>query len=157
MEILWPAARARLQVSGHLGAAIISEQLFMEYGFWCVGCGLTASYSGQDHERRKKKHFTTTTTTPYHYHAPQTLFWLHKLATCILCDHFGSKSQPGCAQDNTETRLSSESLSIFKPLSIPQLVYSELPLIWTPEMWPPLYSGHFKMSQSMLPRVQMHP
>ena len=22
--------------------------------------------------------------------------------------------------------------------------YSELPLIWTPEMWPPLYSGHFE-------------
>ncbi len=31
------------------------------------------------------------------------------------------------------------------------LVYSELPLIWTPEMRPPLCSGHFKMSQSMLP------
>ncbi len=30
-------------------------------------------------------------------------------------------------------------------------VYSELPLIWTPEMRPPLYWGHFKMSQSMLP------
>ncbi len=28
---------------------------------------------------------------------------------------------------------------------------SELPLIWTPEMRPPLYSGHFKMSQSKLP------
>ena len=28
-------------------------------------------------------------------------------------------------------------------------VYSELPLIWTPEMWPPLYSGHFEKSQNM--------
>ena len=28
--------------------------------------------------------------------------------------------------------------------------YSELPLIRTPEMWPPLYSGHFETSQSML-------
>ena len=25
---------------------------------------------------------------------------------------------------------------------------SELPLIWTPEMWPPLYSGNFEMSQN---------
>ena len=24
--------------------------------------------------------------------------------------------------------------------------YSELPLIWTPEMWPPLYSDHFERS-----------
>ncbi len=32
-----------------------------------------------------------------------------------------------------------------------EIQYSELPLIWTPEMRPPLYSGHFKMSQSMLP------
>ena len=30
------------------------------------------------------------------------------------------------------------------------LVYSELPLIRTPEMWPPLYSGHSEKSQSML-------
>ncbi len=30
-------------------------------------------------------------------------------------------------------------------------IYSELPLIWTPEMRPPLYSSHFKMSQSMIP------
>ena len=29
-------------------------------------------------------------------------------------------------------------------------VYSELPLIRTPEMWPPLYSGHSEKSQSML-------
>ena len=27
---------------------------------------------------------------------------------------------------------------------------SELPLIRTPEMWPPLYSGHFENAQSML-------
>ncbi len=40
------------------------------------------------------------------------------------------------------------------PLCYPwstQVVYSELPPIWTPEMRPPLYSGHFKMSQSMFP------
>ncbi len=35
--------------------------------------------------------------------------------------------------------------------------YSELPLIWTPEMRPPLYSGHFKMSQSMLPSGKSTP
>ena len=29
-------------------------------------------------------------------------------------------------------------------------IYSELPLIRTPEMWPPLYSGHSEKSQSML-------
>ncbi len=29
------------------------------------------------------------------------------------------------------------------------ILYSELPLIWTPEMRPLLYSGHLKMSQSM--------
>ncbi len=29
-------------------------------------------------------------------------------------------------------------------------VYSGTPLIRTPEMWPPLYSGHFEKSQSML-------
>ncbi len=34
---------------------------------------------------------------------------------------------------------------------MPTALYSELPLIWTPEMRPPLYSDHFKMSQSMLP------
>ncbi len=33
--------------------------------------------------------------------------------------------------------------------------YSELPLIWTPEMKPPLYSGHYKMSQSMLPSANL--
>ncbi len=33
--------------------------------------------------------------------------------------------------------------------------YSELPLIWTPEMSPLLYSGHFKMSQSMLPSANL--
>ncbi len=33
--------------------------------------------------------------------------------------------------------------------------YSELPLIWTPEMRPPLYSGHFKRSQSMLPSANL--
>ena len=27
--------------------------------------------------------------------------------------------------------------------------YSELTLIWTPEMWPPLYSGHFEKSQNI--------
>ena len=27
-----------------------------------------------------------------------------------------------------------------------QGTYSEIPLIWTPEMWPPLYSGHFEKS-----------
>ncbi len=32
------------------------------------------------------------------------------------------------------------------------LEYSELPLIWTPEMRPPL---HFKMSQSMLPSANL--
>ena len=30
------------------------------------------------------------------------------------------------------------------------IMYSELPLIRTPEMWPPLYSGHSEKSQSML-------
>ena len=30
------------------------------------------------------------------------------------------------------------------------ILYSELPLIRTPEMWPPLYSGHSEKSQSML-------
>ena len=30
------------------------------------------------------------------------------------------------------------------------LLYSELPLIRTPEMWTSLYSGHSEMSQSML-------
>ncbi len=30
-------------------------------------------------------------------------------------------------------------------------MFSELPLIWTPEMRPPLYWSHFEMSQSMLP------
>ncbi len=34
-------------------------------------------------------------------------------------------------------------------------MYSELPLIWTPEMRPPLYSGHFKMFQSMLPSANL--
>ncbi len=34
-------------------------------------------------------------------------------------------------------------------------LYSELPLIWTPEMRPPLYSGHFKTSQSMLPSANL--
>ncbi len=33
--------------------------------------------------------------------------------------------------------------------------YSELPLIWTPEMRPPLYWGHFKMYQSMLPDANL--
>ncbi len=28
-------------------------------------------------------------------------------------------------------------------------LYSELLLVWTPERRPPLYSGHFKMSQNM--------
>ena len=27
-----------------------------------------------------------------------------------------------------------------------KVLYSELPLIWTLEMWPPLYSGHFEKS-----------
>ncbi len=30
------------------------------------------------------------------------------------------------------------------------VMYSGTPLIRTPEMWPPLYSGHFEKSQSML-------
>ena len=32
-------------------------------------------------------------------------------------------------------------------------VYSELPLIRTPEMWPPLYSGHSEESQSITPEM----
>ena len=35
--------------------------------------------------------------------------------------------------------------------------YYELSLIWTPEMWPPLYSGHSEKSQSICFIVQMHP
>ena len=28
-------------------------------------------------------------------------------------------------------------------------MYGELPLIWTPEIWPPLYSGHFEKYQKL--------
>ena len=51
----------------------------------------------------------------------------------------------------------SETTSIQRPLGHVPIVtfnvcfylYSELPLM-SPEMWPPLYSGHFEKSQSML-------
>ncbi len=45
-------------------------------------------------------------------------------------------------------KFSANLLSSYQACSVE---YSELPLIWTPEMRPPLYWGRFKMSQSMLP------
>ncbi len=50
-----------------------------------------------------------------------------------------------CKQQQQQQQQQQESLYI------EHCIYSKLPLIWTPEMRPPLYSGHFKMSQSVLP------
>ena len=36
------------------------------------------------------------------------------------------------------------------PITFKERTYSELPLIWTSEMWPPLYSGHSEKSPNRL-------
>ncbi len=65
-------------------------------------------------------------------------------------------SYQACTQDFEKgifDFISPESHSSINPWHLPTCTwgnYSEPPQIWTPEMRPPLYWGHFKVSQSML-------
>ncbi len=77
--------------------------------------------------------------------------WLRQTTKDAIPPDMLGEAMDAPARDINSPTFTDNSLNYSQAVS--QNLYSELPLIWTPKMRPPLYSGHLEMSQSMLPSL----